>query len=166
MLINELVLLYYALWLDGKTLASNFSTNEKQNIWTNRDSHVHLPMLCTSWLKFIWIDCFCVLVSFCRVKRRSWFDKWKLRGNGINAVLVPLRVVQWTVPFHPERPYLPRRYAINELHERIPSPPEIRREVATECVQEMSPVRGAGRKACSISPRQIIGPTLFTSKWC
>ena len=77
MLINELVLLYYALWLDGKTLASNFSTNEKQNIWTNRDSHVHLPMLCTSWLKFIWIDCFCVLVSFCRVKRRSWFDKWK-----------------------------------------------------------------------------------------
>ena len=83
-----------------------------------------------------------------------------MRGSGINAVLVPRRVVQCIEPFHPARPYLPRRYAINELHERIPRAPKIRREVATGCVQEMSLVRGAGMKACSISPRQIIGPAL------
>ena len=71
-----------------------------------------------------------------------------MRGSGINAVLVPRRVVQCTEPFHPARPCLPRRYAINELHERIPRPPKIRL------------VRGAGMKACSICRRQIIGPAL------
>ena len=38
--VDEFGLLYYALWLDGKTRAI---------IWTNGDSHVHLLMLGTSW---------------------------------------------------------------------------------------------------------------------
>ena len=77
-------------------------------------------------------------------------------------MVVPNRAVQRSVPAQPPRPYLPLQYAINELHERIPTPPEIRREIATECVKELSPMREPGLKARSISPRQMInvGPPL------
>ena len=74
--------------------------------------------------------------------------------------MVPHRAVQSTVPAQPARPYIPLQCAINELHERIPTPPEIRREIATECVKELSPVREPGLKTHSISPRQMIGPAL------
>jgi len=83
-----------------------------------------------------------------------------VRGGRANAMVVPNRAVQRTVPAQPPRPYIPLQYAINELHERIPTPPEIRREIATECVKELSPVREPGLKARSISPRQMIGPAL------
>lgn len=83
-----------------------------------------------------------------------------VRGSRTNVVRVPHRAVQRTVPAQPARPYIPLQYAINELHERIPTPPEIRREIATECVKELSPVREPGLKARSISPRQMIGPAL------
>lgn len=58
-----------------------------------------------------------------------------------------------TVP--PIRPYLHLQYAINELHDRIPTPPEIRREIANECVREMSPVRELGSPKRSMSPRLV-----------
>ena len=83
-----------------------------------------------------------------------------VRGSRTNVVVVPHRAVQRTVPAQPPRPYLPLQYAINELHERIPTPPEIRREIANECVKELSPIREPGLKARSISPRQMIGPAL------
>lgn len=83
-----------------------------------------------------------------------------VRGSRTNVVVVPNRAVQRTVPAQPARAYIPLQYAINELHERIPTPPEIRREIATECVKELSPVRELGLKARSISPRQMIGPAL------
>lgn len=83
-----------------------------------------------------------------------------VRGSKNNVVVVPTRAAQRTVPAQPARPYIPLQYAINELHERIPTPPEIRREIATECVKELSPLREPGLKARSISPRQMIGPTL------
>lgn len=83
-----------------------------------------------------------------------------VRGSRTNVVVVPRRNVQRTVPAQPARPYIPLQYAINELHERIPTPPEIRREIATECVKELSPVREPGLKARSISPRQMIGAGL------
>ena len=62
----------------------------------------------------------------------------------------------------PSRPYMQLQYAINELHERIPTPPEIRREIANECVREMSPVREMGPTR-SASPRNIIGPFSINS---
>ena len=83
-----------------------------------------------------------------------------VRGSRNNVVVVPSRAAQRTVPAQPARPYIPLQYAINELHERIPTPPEIRREIATECVKELSPIRERGLKARSISPRQMIGPAL------
>ena len=83
-----------------------------------------------------------------------------VRGSRTNVVVVPTRAAQRTVPAQPARPYIPLQYAINELHERIPTPPEIRREIATECVKELSPIREPGLKARSISPRQMIGPAL------
>lgn len=83
-----------------------------------------------------------------------------VRGSKNNVVVVPTRAAQRTVPAQPARPYIPLQYAINELHERIPTPPEIRREIATECVKELSPLREPGLKARSISPRQMIGPSL------
>ena len=85
-----------------------------------------------------------------------------VRGGRNNVMVVPNRAVQRSVPAQPPRPYLPLQYAINELHERIPTPPEIRREIATECVKELSPMREPGLKARSISPRQMInvGPPL------
>ena len=83
-----------------------------------------------------------------------------VRGSRTTVVVVPNRAVQRTVPAQPARPYIPLQYAINELHERIPTPPEIRREIATECVKELSLVREPGLKARSISPRQMIGPAL------
>ena len=83
-----------------------------------------------------------------------------VRGGRANVMVVPNRAVQRTVPPQHSRPYIPLQYAINELHERIPTPPEIRREIATECVKELSPVREPGLKARSISPRQMIGPSL------
>lgn len=83
-----------------------------------------------------------------------------VRGSKNNVVVVPTRAAQRTVPAQPARPYIPLQYAINELHERIPTPPEIRREIATECVKELSPLREPGLKARSISPRQMIGPAL------
>jgi hypothetical protein len=54
------------------------------------------------------------------------------------------------------------QYAINELHERIPTPPEIRREIANECVREMSPVREMV-PVRPVSPRNIIGPLSIES---
>ena len=83
-----------------------------------------------------------------------------VRGSSNNVVVVPSRTVQRIVPNQPARPYIPLQYAINELHERIPTPPEIRREIATECVRELSPLREPGMKARSVSPRQLIGPAL------
>ncbi|XP_068685415.1 serine/threonine-protein kinase SIK1-like isoform X2 [Montipora foliosa] len=83
-----------------------------------------------------------------------------VRGSRTNVVVVPCRTAQRTVPAQPARPYIPLQYAINELHERIPTPPEIRREIATECVKELSPIREPGLKARSISPRQMIGAGL------
>lgn len=83
-----------------------------------------------------------------------------VRGSRNNVVVVPSRAAQRTVPAQPARPYIPLQYAINELHERIPTPPEIRREIATECVKELSPIREPGLKARSISPRQMIGTAL------
>ena len=74
--------------------------------------------------------------------------------------MMPHRAVQRTAPAQPERPYIPLQYAINELHERIPTPPETRREIATECVKELSPIREPGLKARSILPRQMIGPAM------
>lgn len=44
------------------------------------------------------------------------------------------------------------------MRERIPTPPEIRREIANECMKELSPLRELGMKARSISPRQMICP--------
>lgn len=83
-----------------------------------------------------------------------------VRGTRTNVVVVPTRAAQRTVPAQHARPYIPLQYAINELHERIPTPPEIRREIATECVKELSTIREPGLKARSISPRQMIWPTL------
>lgn len=62
----------------------------------------------------------------------------------------------------PSRPYMHLQYAINELHERIPTPPEIRREIANECVREMSPVREMG-PARPVSSRNIVGPLSIDS---
>ncbi|KAL9965286.1 hypothetical protein ACROYT_G029061 [Oculina patagonica] len=83
-----------------------------------------------------------------------------VRGSRNMVVVVPTRAAQRTVPAQPARPYIPLQYAINELHERIPTPPEIRREIAAECVKELSTIREPGLKARSISPRQMIGPAL------
>ncbi|XP_031552797.1 serine/threonine-protein kinase SIK2-like isoform X2 [Actinia tenebrosa] len=72
------------------------------------------------------------------------------------------RPIQRVCTVQPSRPYMQLQYAINELHERIPTPPEIRREIANECVREMSPVREMGPPR-SVSPRNIIGPLSIDS---
>ncbi|KXJ13094.1 serine/threonine-protein kinase SIK2 isoform X2 [Exaiptasia diaphana] len=70
------------------------------------------------------------------------------------------RQIQRICTAQPFRPYIHLQYAINELHDRIPTPPEIRREIANECVREMSPVREMGSPKRSSSPRQR-GPLLI-----
>ncbi|KAK3744584.1 hypothetical protein QZH41_016102, partial [Actinostola sp. cb2023] len=66
------------------------------------------------------------------------------------------RPIQRNFTVQPSRPFLHLQYAINELHDRIPTPPELRREIANECVREMSPVREVGSPKRS-PPRQVTG---------
>lgn len=69
------------------------------------------------------------------------------------------RPIQRICTVQPIRPYVHLQYAINELHDRIPTPPEIRREIANECVREMSPVREIASPKRAPSPRQF-GPLM------
>ena len=84
-----------------------------------------------------------------------------IRGTQTTAVMVPARSIPRAVTVQPMRvPYFPLQNAINQLRERIPTPPEIRREIANECMKELSPLRELGGKARSISPRQMISPPM------
>ncbi|XP_048588593.1 serine/threonine-protein kinase SIK1 isoform X2 [Nematostella vectensis] len=65
--------------------------------------------------------------------------------------------VRQVASVQPRRPYLPLQIAINELHDRIPTPPEIRREIANQCLREMSPVREESFKMRCSAPREA-GP--------
>lgn len=60
----------------------------------------------------------------------------------------------------PSRPYLPLQHTINDLCDKIHTPPEIRKELAHECLRELSPVRQMGMKSRSISPRQMLTQAL------
>ena len=87
-------------------------------------------------------------------------------GIRTNVVLVLPRVVQRTVRAHPARTYIPLRYAINELHESILTSPEIRREIATVYVQELSLLREPGMKRGLDFSTTDDWACFVTSKWC
>ena len=96
-----------------------------------------------------------------RLRRPSGIAEAAMIGGTREVVVVPDReAAARAVTLRPSRPYLPLQHAINELHNRIPTPPEIRKELAHECMREMSPVRHLGLKARSISPRQMLAQSL------
>ena len=83
-------------------------------------------------------------------------------GRRVSEVLVvpEPRPTARAATLRPSRPYLPLQHTINDMCEQIHTPPEIRKELAHECLRELSPVRQLGMKARSVSPRQMVTQAL------